>query len=121
MNKTIYLAFSLLILVPGLLHAEFTDTRPATNLNYIPTADGVQQPAIDPLQQPSNQFDGSLSLEDALRYALEANQGIEIAAYYPRQAEQDFKRLSSVYDPAFFTSGSVSEVDRPIQSQLDTG
>ncbi len=84
----------------------------------------AQAAEIDPFQESSlTAVDGrvSLTLLDAVRYALEGNRSVEIAAYYPRQAEQDYKSLAAVYDPALFALWSKSKVDRPTQSQLDTG
>ena len=123
----VYLGFFLLLglLFPVAGTAQQEEIRPLGHFRYSGPA-GSEQPglSIDPLQERTLSRSAeslTFSLFDDVRYALEGNRNIEIAAYSPRQAEQDFKRYDAVYDPVAFAAGTISQVDRPIQSQLDTG
>lgn len=108
---------------PG--HAMDNSIAPLKEFQYTgPAGQSDAVVRINPLEEnrlttQSNTL--SLSLFDAIQYALEGNRNIEVAAYYPQQAEQDFKRVAATYDPFFFAEGTTQEVDRPTQSQLDTG
>jgi len=113
------------VLMPGSALAATVEVQPLGNFLYMAGTDSASpQINIDPLQGKSAGTNGMgeiLSLSEVLRYALERNRNIEIAAYQPLQAEQDLRRYRSVYDPVAFAAGSTSQVDRPVQSQLDTG
>jgi len=90
-----------------------------------------QAPAVnDSLQEPESlsemvaqSFTGSLrlTLQDAIRCALQKNREIEVASYNPLRAQQDLKGAEAVYDPSAFATYSYNRTNRPIQSELDTG
>ncbi len=62
-----------------------------------------------------------LSLEDAIRVAVDQNPDIKVAAFLSPIAEEEKKSTHTVYDPSLFAESNISRTDRPIQSKLDLG
>ena len=63
----------------------------------------------------------ALSLQDAIRYAVQNNKDIQYYSYNPPQAIEALAIASSVYDAAIFQSGSYNSMERPIESIIDLG
>jgi outer membrane protein TolC len=63
----------------------------------------------------------NLSLEDAIRMAIDWNSDIKIASFLSPIAEEQKKSTHTVYDPSLFAESNISRTDRPIQSKLDLG
>ena len=130
LNKEYCFIFLVFLLLMGVLlrvpASAQEEAQPLGQFQYFVRSTDSDQPTliIDPLQEKVLSVGAgslNLSLFDAIKYALEGNRNIEISAYYPKQAEQDFKRYKAVYDPVAFATYTISQTDRPIQSQLDTG
>src|SRR5512140_3227636 len=62
-----------------------------------------------------------LKLSDAVRMALAENSDIKVISYNPKRAMEMVKGAESAYDPSLFAAYSRSQMDRPVQSTLDTG
>ena len=62
-----------------------------------------------------------LSLEDALRRALENNYAIEIAHFSPAVETTRIVEAEAAFDAVFFTDVTKNVVDRPTGSQLTSG
>ncbi len=63
----------------------------------------------------------SLTMLEAIRYALAGNHDVQIAGYEPVRTATDITLAEAVFDPAAFASTTFGGVGRPIQSLLDTG
>lgn len=117
--------FVFVMTFPAACFAQQEEIKPFGLFQYTGGNGASEQTiSIDPLEEKALNPAGdsqTLNLTDAIRYALERNRNIEISSYSTQEAEQRFNRYSAVYDPVIFASGSLSQVDRPIQSQLDTG
>jgi outer membrane protein len=114
------------IFSPGMCGTAETP-RPATNILYQNDAKkGALTPppagSPAPLTRPARpEALAKLSLFEAIGQALRSNQKIQVSSYDPQKASQDLKAAQSVYDPSVFSSGNRGNVNRPINSLLDTG
>lgn len=101
--------------------------RPATTILYQNDArQGALQPPPAgtpalPAKPAQPAAAAKLSLFEAIGQALRNNQKIQVSSYDPQKASQDLKSAQAVYDPSIFSSGNRGNVNRPINSLLDTG
>ncbi|MBE3069574.1 MAG: TolC family protein, partial [Planctomycetes bacterium] len=77
------------------------------------------RPAAPAPPAPVRTGEVEMTLFDALRTALTANQDVQIAGFTPLLAETDMVRARAVYDPTVFLSDSHGRNKRPIQSRLE--
>jgi len=100
----------------------------ATRLVFDAGSGAAEPPAESPPETADSQTGTPgpeepipLTLQEAVRLALERNRDIQIASFNPRKAREELKSREAVYDPALFSGYTATRTDRPIQSQLDTG
>ena len=86
-----------------------------------PAVTPVEEGKAPPPAPAAGAAEVRLSLLDALHRALTNNHDIQIAGLAPHQAEQDIIAAEAVFDPSVFLSNTFGRVNRPTQSQLDTG
>ncbi|KPJ98252.1 MAG: hypothetical protein AMJ60_08935 [Desulfobacterales bacterium SG8_35] len=63
----------------------------------------------------------NLSLEEAIRMAIDRNSDIKIASFLSPIAEEEKKSTQTVYDPSLVAGNNFYRTDRPIQSKLEIG
>jgi outer membrane protein TolC len=63
----------------------------------------------------------NLSLEDAIKMAIDRNSDIKIASFLAPIAEEGKKSTQTVYDPSLVAGNNFYRTDRPIQSKLEIG
>lgn len=61
----------------------------------------------------------ALSLQDAFLMGLQNSRAVHRARYQPLQAEEDYQKAKSIYDPSIFMVSTSERTDRPTQSLLD--
>lgn len=62
-----------------------------------------------------------LSLREAMQIAVSSNKDVQLALLNPELASSDLGIAETVYDPTLFSDSRYYDIDRPIQSLLDTG
>ncbi len=72
---------------------------------------------VDTIRRPDQQL--HLTLEDALRRALETNYAIQIVRYNPAIETTRVVEAEAAFDALFFTNITKNNVDRPSGSQLE--
>lgn len=104
-------------------------------LRYLDQKDSANQQAFEillPIENdeplvslPSEKKDDSssltLSLQDAIRYAIRNNKDIQYYSFNPPQAIEALAAANSVYDTSIFESGSYNSIERPVESIIDQG
>src|SRR5438270_4949629 len=104
---------------PGTVPPAETTTPPVTGETQEPSFPAVQPRPVPPM--PSLERIGitgtdtvSLTLNDAIRRALENNNDIEVARNDVRLAEQQLYALRGIYDPVFTYSPEINNSVRPV-------
>ncbi len=87
----------------------------------IVEAGSYEDAFTEPYVLPAGKNSFSLSLQQAVRMAIDRNSDIRIASFLSSIAEEEKKSTRTVYDPTLVVENNISRIDRPIQSKLDIG
>ncbi len=60
-----------------------------------------------------------LTLREAFSMGLANSRAVQSARFVPLQAEEDYRKAKTIYDPSVFLMSSAERADRPTQSLLD--
>lgn len=83
-------------------------------------AEGLELPAaIGPVVAEPPPPAQVLTLQQAFEMGLRSSRAVQSARFRPLQANEDYNKARTIYDPALFLVSTAERTDRPTQSLLD--